>query len=172
MGLIDNEDLINQKKACIRMLDGYINQLEENAEESEKFLDWGTVEIGITSLRMLYNCLNAQQIKEPLDDVVFFAGMAELDSPCYHVLVRPEDRRRMEKDPNISMCSVKCFTGVMMQDNKRSKKLNYINGKAFCGECEKRVYPRFRPWACRKCGTLIDWSDEAWYQRLLKEENE
>ena len=170
MGLIDNEDLISQKKACIRMLNGYIEQLEENAEESEKFLDWGTVEIGITSLRMLYNVLNAQQIKEPLDDVVFFAGMAELDSPCYHVLVRPEDRERMEKDPNISMCSMKKFTGVMVQEYGNKKKLEYKNGKYFCGECGKRLFKRFRPWACRHCGTLIDWSDEAWYKRLKEGE--
>ena len=165
-----NEDLLSQKKRCIKFLEEYIDEITEKAHESDSILDFDKVEIGITSLQMLLGVLKSQEIKEPLDDVVFFAGMPELDSPCYHVLVRPEDRMRMEKDPNISLCHIKKFTGVMEQDNKESKKLVFKDGKAFCAECGKRVYQRYRPYACRKCGTLIDWSDEAWYKRLIKEE--
>lgn len=154
-----DDELLSQKKRCLHFLDGYIKRLEEHAEENEEILDYGTVEIGITELRMLYNVLNAQEIKEPLDDVVFFAGMPELDSPCYHVLVRPEDQYRMEKDPNICFCHIKKFTGVMEQDNKEKKKLIHKGKEAFCAGCGEQVFPRYRPYACRKCGTLIDWED-------------
>ena len=102
-----NEDLLSQKKRCIKFLEEYIDEITEKAHESDSILDFDKVEIGITSLQMLLGVLKSQEIKEPLDDVVFFAGMPEPDSPCYHVLVRPEDRRRMEKDPNISLCHIK-----------------------------------------------------------------
>ena len=163
------DDFYGQKNRCIRFIDKYIEKLDEHAEESEEALDFGKAEISYTELKMLQGVLKSQMIKEPLDDVVFFAGFPESDSPCYHILVRPEDCLRMQKDPNISICHIKKFTGVMEQDNKEKKKLEYKGNEAFCAGCGERVYPRYRPYACRKCGTIIDWSDEWWYKIMEKE---
>ena len=160
-----------QKELCMSFLEKYIEKIEEEAHESDSILDFEKAELGITELRMLYNVLKAQEIMEPLDDVVFFAGMPATDTPCYHILVRPEDRTRMEKDPNICFCHIKKFTGVMEQDNKQKKKLESKDGKFYCGGCGERIYQRYRPYACRKCGTLIDWSDEWWYRQMLEEES-
>lgn len=156
--------MISQKDQCLKILNEYIEKLEKNANESESFNDYGTVEIGMTSLLMLRNVLRSQEIKEPLDDVVIFAGYPEMDSPCYHILVRPEDRERMEKDPNIHFCHMKKFTGVMEQDNKPRKKLVERDGQTFCAECGRRIYAKYRPSHCRDCGTVIDWSGEWWYR--------
>lgn len=155
-----------QKEHCMKFLSQYIDKLEEQAEEDGVF-EYGTVEIGYVELTMLYNVLNAQTVKEPMDDVVFFAGMPEMDSPCYHILVRSEDWERMSKNPYIHLCHLKKFTGVMEQDNKPKKKLTYDDkGHAFCGECGTRMYPRYRPSHCRKCGTMVDWSNEYWYKEI------
>jgi len=162
-------DVLRQKDRCLAYVLREIEKLEEQAQEefdeTGKWPDYGMGKIGYTMLQMLKGVLGAQEIREPLDDVVFFAGIPRMDSMCYHVLVRPEARRQMEADPNISMCSVKKFTGVMDQDNKPKRKLVYDEkGKARCAECGERIYPRYRPHSCRSCGTLIDWSDEWWYK--------
>lgn len=153
-----------QKQLCLESLEKYINTLDEQAEEAESF-DFGTVEIGYTFLKMLHGVISAQDVKEPMEDIVFFAGMPEMDSPCYHILVRPEDLERMQKDPYIHMVQMKKFSGVMEQDNKPKKKLVYTDkNHAFCGGCGARMYPRYRPSSCRKCGTLVDYSGEWWYK--------
>lgn len=166
------EDIYSQKVSCLHFVQSKIEKLEEEAEqefeETGKMPQYGEISIGYTELMMLKGVLMAQEIREPLDDVVFFAGMPRMDSMCYHILVRPEARRQMEADPNISMCSIKKFTGVMDQDNKPKQKLVYDDqGKAHCAECGERIYPRYRPHSCRSCGTLIDWSGEWWYKETI-----
>ena len=72
-----------QRELCIDFLEKAIDRIYEEAEEGGlPALQTGKAEFGLTSLEMLLGVIKANDIKEPLDDVVIFAGYPEADSPC------------------------------------------------------------------------------------------
>ena len=86
-------------------------------EEGEDSLPWD-YELPIT-MRLaedIVKMLESNLIKEPLEDVVFFAGKATNDSMVYHVLCRKETYRQMQHDPNVHFMLMKQFNGTFDPD--------------------------------------------------------
>lgn len=100
---------------CEFLIDEMINHAYEEEGVDELPFDY-EVTVPISVLDQIKECLNSQEVKEPMDDVVFFVGKASKDSIVYHVLCRDITRKAMEQDPNIHFCLLKHFNGVMEQD--------------------------------------------------------
>ena len=146
---------MDQKRYALNVL----SDLIESAYEAEE--DPQEITFGMTTANMIYNVLNAQEIKEPLSDVIFFAGKPQNDTRCYHVLVNDEDLEDMKRDSNIHFMMMKKFTGVMDQYDKLPVKPIWVDTHhAYCGECRKRLQIKYRPFFCHKCGRRIDYGKD------------
>lgn len=64
----------------------------------------------------IVNMLESNLIKEPLEDIIFFAGPATLDTMVYHVLCRQETYEQMRRDPNIQFMQMRWFNGTFDPD--------------------------------------------------------
>lgn len=98
-----------------------IEQLIEKAYEEEKVdsLPWNyDLSMPLSVADSILNLLKSQDVKEPLEDVVFFVGKPSLDSIVYHVLCRKITFEAMRKDPNIHFMLLKSFNGVMGEDKE------------------------------------------------------
>lgn len=100
---------------CEYLIDEAINHAYEEECVDELPYDY-KVEVPLSVLDKIKECLNSQEVKEPLNDVIFFVGKASKDSIVYHVLCRDITLDAMRKDPNIHFCLLKSFSGVMEQD--------------------------------------------------------
>lgn len=103
------------KTKCIVKLENAINEAFEESGEKSVPNDF-EVPIPISTCDMILNLLRCQDVREPLEDVVFFVGKASLNSIVYHVLCRRVTLDAMQKDPNIHFMLLKQFNGVMEQD--------------------------------------------------------
>ena len=65
---------MDQKRYALNVL----SDLIESAYEAEE--DPQEITFSMTTANMIYNVLNAQEIKEPLSDVIFFAGKPQNDT--------------------------------------------------------------------------------------------
>lgn len=100
---------------CIYLLEEAIERTLEEAENEEITPDHEVV-LPISVVEQVIKCLNSQEVKEPLEDVIFFVGKPSLDSIVYHVLCREVTFDAMRKDPNIHFMLMKKFNGYMEQD--------------------------------------------------------
>lgn len=71
-------------------------------------------------VKMLDKLLRTNVIREPLEDVVFFAGSPKLDSLVYHVLCRKATFEQMKHDPNVHFMLMKQFNGTFDPDVART----------------------------------------------------
>ena len=132
--------------------------ISKTYEEDE---DATELTMSMATAQNLLNLLNSQEIREPMQDVIFFAGKPTKETMCYHVLVNHEDFNRMQKDPNISFMLMKQFNGVMEQVFKRPVMPHFSDSNhAYCGECGKRLRMKYRPSYCPKCGMPVEWQQK------------
>ena len=119
----------------------FIEGLIENAfeEEGESQLDSDyelPLPLGVAD--ELLRMLKSSVIREPLEDVVFFAGKPTLDSMVYHVLCRKETYEQMRHDPNIHFMCMKLFNGVFDPDLKTLDEQETANRQMLAGTTEGR----------------------------------
>lgn len=94
---------IGQRKHVIYLLEQLIQEAENDELEE--------VEVPFAVADLILSVLNSQEVKEPLEDVVFFTGKPTMQTLVYHALVRHETLEIMRKDPNISFCVMSKFNG-------------------------------------------------------------
>lgn len=94
---------IGQRKHVIYLLEQLIQEAENDELEE--------VEVPFDVADLILSVLNSQEVKEPLEDVVFFTGKPTMQTLVYHALVRHETLEIMRKDPNISFCVMSKFNG-------------------------------------------------------------
>ena len=99
------------KEHCIYLLEACTDKKTEELEVDE-------VPVPIGVIDLVIKLLKSQELKEPLEDVVFFVGKPSLDSIVYHVLCRRVTLDAMKKDSNIHFMLLKQFNGVMSQDKE------------------------------------------------------
>lgn len=90
-------------------------------EEGSTSIPWD-YELQIT-MRLaddILKLLESNLIKEPLEDVIFFAGKASNDSMVYHVLCRKETFEQMRRDPNVHFMLMKKFNGTFDPDDAKT----------------------------------------------------
>ena len=142
---------LSVKEHCLYHLEDLIDKAYEEGLDG--------IELSLTMANMIYNLINSQEIKEPLEDVIMFAGRADKHMMCYHILLRQEAARLMERDPNIHFMRTKLFTGVLDRDDEDPISPKYTDEKhAYCGECGKRLVLKHRVTFCPRCGRKVKWA--------------
>ena len=118
-----------------RLQEAIENEYEETGVDA---LPWDH-EIPIT-MRLaddIIKLMESNVIKEPLEDVVFFAGKATNDSMVYHVLCRKETYEQMWRDPNVHFMLIKQFNGTFGPDTAKTlDDQETINRDKFTGRTE------------------------------------
>lgn len=146
---------MEQKRYALNVLEDLIESAYEAEEDPQE------ITMGMATANMIYHVLNAQEIKEPLSDVIFFAGKPQDDARCYHVLVNDKDLDDMKRDSNIHFMMMKKFTGVMEKFDKPPVKPIWTDEHhAYCGECRRMLQIKYRPFFCHKCGRRIDYDKD------------
>ena len=94
---------IGQRNHAIYLLEQLIQEAEDDKLDA--------VEMPFTVADLILSVLESQEVKEPLEDVVFFTGKPTMQTLVYHALVRTETLEIMRKDPNIAFCVMSKFNG-------------------------------------------------------------
>lgn len=140
---------MTKKQRCLYHLE---NMIDHATDEDEN-----EITMPVSFADELYTLIDSQEIKEPLQDVIFFVGKPTKETICYHALVRDVTYQAMLKDSNLHMTNIKYFTGVMDQEHMSAVKPISKDNKYYCGSCGKRLQMKFKPYYCHKCGRMIDY---------------
>lgn len=103
------------KEHCWHLLNEAIHKEFEEIGENEVPYNY-EIPVPISTCDLILKLIDSQEIKEPLEDVVFFVGKATKESVVYHVLCRKVTLDAMRKDNNIHFMMLKQFSGVMEND--------------------------------------------------------